>query len=388
MLINPYDLEKGISDDFNKEDINIEEIQKNIILKYNKELNNEKKEKLSEKIKLLLINNYNIKDNDKIKKICDIVISNMFGYGILQKYIENENITDIRVVRYDYIYIKEKGKWKRVNDSFNSNKEFEEYIRYIILKNNSNINFDTPIVVTSDKKYNLRIEAGIFPVNSISANLVIRIHRPNNNISLESLFVIDEMLDAKSYKLINKMIYENKNIILAGKGGSGKTTLLRAIIDKIPNDKSISINEETTELYIDSKNAIQREIVLNRENDKKITLEKLMKHSLVMSNDIIVVGELKGEEASVFIDSISTGHVGLATVHSDSIYNVLNRLIILFKRDEKTSKYSEDFVRTILSNSLDYIIYLKEYKVVQIAKIENNTLNLLYDKGAMDDIIL
>ena len=340
MLINPYDLEKGISDDFNKEDINIEEIQKNIILKYNKELNNEKKEKLIEKIKLLLINNYNIKDNDKIKKICDIVISNMFGYGILQKYIENENITDIRVVRYDYIYIKEKGKWQRVNDSFNNNKEFEEYIRYIILKNNSNINFDTPIVVTSDKKYNLRIEAGIFPVNSISANLVIRIHRPNNNISLESLFVIDEMLDAKSYKLINKMIYENKNIILAGKGGSGKTTLLRAIIDKIPNDKSISINEETTELYIDSKNAIQREIVLNRENDKKITLEKLMKHSLVMSNDIIVVGELKGEEASVFIDSISTGHVGLATVHSDSIYNVLNSLIILFKRDEKTSKYS------------------------------------------------
>ena len=58
MLINPYDLEKGISDDFNKEDINIEEIQKNIILKYNKELNNEKKEKLIEKIKLLLINNY------------------------------------------------------------------------------------------------------------------------------------------------------------------------------------------------------------------------------------------------------------------------------------------------------------------------------------------
>ena len=114
MLINPYDLEKGISDDFNKEDINIEEIQKNIILKYNKELNNEKKEKLIEKIKLLLINNYNMKDNDKIKKICDIVISNMFGYGILQKYIENENITDIRVVRYDYIYIKEKGKWQRI----------------------------------------------------------------------------------------------------------------------------------------------------------------------------------------------------------------------------------------------------------------------------------
>ena len=152
MLINPYDLEKGISDDFNKEDINIEEIQKNIILKYNKELNNEKKEKLIEKIKLLLINNYNIKDNDKIKKICDIVISNMFGYGILQKYIENENITDIRVVRYDYIYIKEKGKWQRVNDSFNNNKEIEEYIRCIILKNNAKINLEKLIVVTRDKK--------------------------------------------------------------------------------------------------------------------------------------------------------------------------------------------------------------------------------------------
>lgn len=384
MLINPYDLENKTINN-NENTVDIEEIQKYIILKYSKYVNEDKKEKIIEKLKNLLINNYNIKENSKIEKIINVIISNMFGYGMLQKYIEDENITDIRVVKHNIIYIKSKGEWKKVNESFKDNKEFEDYIRYVVLKNNSNINFDTPIVITSDKKYNLRIEAGILPVNSISPSLVIRIHRPNNNICLESLFIIDEMLDAKSYKLISDAVKENKNIILAGKGGSGKTTLLRAIIDRLPDEKSICINEETTELYIDNKNVIQREVIENRENDKKITLEKLMKHSLVMSNDIIVVGELKGKEASIFIDSIGTGHVGFATIHSDSINNVLNRLVILFKRDEKASKYSEDFVKSILLNSLDYIIYLKEYKVVQIAKVSNDIINLLYDKEAQYD---
>lgn len=382
MLINPYNLGQNVNKDNN---IDINEIQKYIIQNYNEYINNSSKEKLIEKIRWILINNYNIKEYIDIEKISYNIVNNLLGYGILQKYIDNELVTDIRVVKHDYIYIKKKGIWERVSDEFSNIDEFENYIRYVILKNNSSINFDTPIIIVSDKKYNLRIEAGISPVNSISPNLVIRIHRPNKNISLESLLIIDQMLDSKSYTLINKIISENKNIILAGKGGSGKTTLLRSIIEKIPSEISICINEETAELYIEGKNVIQREVIEDRESSKNINLERLMKHSLVMSNDIIVVGELKGREASVFIDSINTGHIGFATVHADNIFNVLNRLIILFKRDERTSKYSEEFVRTILLNSLDYIIYLKDYKVVQIAKISNKDLLLLYNKEEKND---
>ena len=66
-----------------------------------------------------------------------------------------------------------------------------------------------------------------------------------------------------------------------------------------------------------------------------------MEHSLVMSNDVIVVGELKGEETSYFIDAISTGHMGLATVHASSALNTLDRILVLFKRDIKNRKFSD-----------------------------------------------
>ena len=297
----------------------------------------------------------------------------MFGYGILQKYIDNEEVTDIRVVSYNNIFIKKYGKWEKIQDTFKNNEDFAEYIRYCALKNNSNINFDTPVITISDKIYNLRIEMGIEPVNVKSPNIVIRIHRVNENINLETLFLVYNMLDATSYKVISEAISNEKNIILSGKGGSGKTTLLRSIIQKIPDNKAISINEETAELNIQNKNVIQREVIENRESSKKITLEKLMKQSLVMSNDVIVVGEMKGKETSVFIDAISTGHIGYATVHSDSANNTINRLVTLFKRDERVQAYKEEFVKQLLVSSIDYIIYLENFKVVQIIKkIEKN----------------
>ena len=81
-------------------------------------------------------------------------------------------------------------------------------------------------------------------------------------------------------------------------------------------------------------------------------------------------GELKGEETACFIDSISTGHVGFATVHSDCASNTINRLITLFKRDIRTQQYKESFVEQILTSSIDYIIYLENYKVSEIIEVE------------------
>ncbi len=353
----------------NKE-IDILDIQRFIINNYIEYLQKDLKEEIKEKIYEYLIQKYRIKNQDTQNLIVNTLINKMFGYDILQKYIDDSDITDIRAVRYDNIYIKKNGKWIKVADKFENNDVFEQYIRFCVQKNNSNINFDIPIVIVSDKKYNLRIEAGISPVNSISSSIVIRIHRNNKNITLERLFIIEDMLDSKSYKIMYEAINSFKNIIISGKGGSGKTTLLRAIIDKIPDTISITTNEETTELFIENKNIIQREIVENRKDSSKITLQRLMKHSLVMSNDVIVIGELKGEETSSFLDSICTGHMGIATVHSDSSENTINRLITLFKRDDKNQKYTKEFIEQILASSIDYIIYLENYKVKEIVEVD------------------
>ncbi len=348
----------------------IKEIQDYLIKDCLELLQEERKEEITIKINEFLYNKYGLLDEKEIIEINNLLINKMFGYDILQKFIDDTTVTDIRAIKYNKIYVKRIGIWEKVDEEFNSEMEFEQYIRYCIQKNNSNINFDVPMVIISDKKYKLRIEAGISPVNSISPNIVIRIHRNSLDTSLERLFIQEDMLDEISYKLILNAILSKCNIIISGKGGSGKTTLLRGIIRKIPDNCPITINEETTELFIDNKNIIQREVIENREDSAKITLQRLMKNSLVMSNDVIIVGELKGTETTVFFDAISTGHMGLSTVHSDSAKNTIDRLVLLFKRDEKNQQYKEEFIKQILSKSIDFIIYLSEYKVVEIVKLE------------------
>ena len=246
------------------------------------------------------------------------------------------------------------------------------------MKNHGKITNEEPIVVVSDRKNNLRIEAGIEPVNVSSPNLVIRIHRPNLNQTLEELFMSDiEMFDLDIYKFLVKSIISGCNVIISGKGGSGKTTLMRNLINRIPEDLSITSNEETAELNLSHPNVIQREILNNRNKDKNITLAKLTAHSLVMSNDVVVIGELKGEEAMVFFDAVSTGHRGYATVHSDSSKNTLDRLVTLMKRDISAQSYTDKYLRKLLAMSVDVVIFMKNFKIHEIAEV-------IYDEEIQD----
>lgn len=232
----------------------------------------------------------NMNTESTIKSILD----RLFGYHILQKYIDDKFVSDIRVTRFDNILIKKKGVWEKAKESFNNEDDYLNFVRYCVLKNRGKITNEMPIVVVSDRKNNLRIEAGMEPVNVNSPNLVIRIHRPELLQTLEELFVSDiEMMNLDIYKFLIKSIISGCNIIISGKGGSGKTTLMRNLINRIPEDLSITSNEETAELFSTHPNIIQREILNNRNEDKNITLAKLTAHSLVMSNDVIVIGELK-----------------------------------------------------------------------------------------------
>ena len=186
------------------------------------------------------------------------------------------------------------------------------------------------------------------------------------------------MMDREIAEFLEKAVIARCNIVISGKGGSGKTTLMRNLINKIPEDMSITSCEETAELYSTHPNIIQREILSNRSKDKNISLADLTAHALVMSNDCIVVGELKNDEAMAFFDAISTGHVGYATVHSDSSKNTANRLVTLMKRDYKAQLYSDKYLRKMLAESLDLIIYMNNFKVQEITEV-------LYDQET-DDI--
>lgn len=370
MIINAYKVvAKQDKQDTKTDKQIIKEITLSLIKEQDETIVESRKQDVREKITSKLYNKYLLNDITRIRNITREVLDKIYGYGILQKYIDNESISDIRVVSYNEMYVKEKGKWKKINQSFENKEDFGEYVRFCALKNNANINFETPVVVFSDRENSLRIEAGLEPANVMGPSLVIRIHRKNTGTSLERLYVEYGLLDKESYKILKFKVKNMKNVILCGKGGSGKTTLLKALIERIPKEYAITTNEETAEFYLSDRNVIQRECILNRDQDKNIDLEKLSRHSLVMSNDIIIIGELKGAEANSFFDAISTGHTGLATVHADSVSNTIDRLITLIKKDIKAQHYTEQFLRRFLASSIDYVIFMKDFKVNEIAEI-------------------
>ena len=374
MIINPYDvahIKSKSSSIVSKEKLvqdNIEFLANNYISLLEKSNYNDIKNILQSKI---------IKENKEISKqdiedIMDSILNKIFGYGILQKYIDDDITTDIRAVSFDRIYLKRLGKWQCSNDSFKDENQFNDFIRYAVLKNGLNINHENPIVVVSDKRNHLRIEAGIDPVNVGQSSIVIRIHKNNNLKTLEMLYAGDNMLCKENYMFLLDAVKGLSNILIVGKGGSGKTTLLRALLQKLPSEMPISTNEETAELYLENRNVIQREVLIRKKEEKSIDLERLTRHSLVMSNDAIVIGELKGKEASTFFDAISTGHVGYTTVHSDSAENSIDRLIVLIKKDIKAQGYTDSFLRRFIASSLDYVIYMENYCIKEIVTLKYN----------------
>lgn len=308
--------------------------------------------------------------NMNTESTIEAILDRLFGYHILQKYIDHEQVTDIRVTDYAHIFIKKAGVWEATKDHFSNEADFLNFVRYCVLKNGGKITNEMPIVTVSDRKRHLRIEAGIEPVNVTSPNLVIRIHRPGGLQSLKELASPEvAMINEELYQFLSKAMIAGCNIVISGKGGSGKTTLMRNLINQIPDNLSITSNEETAELYTTHPNIIQREILQNRSEESQVTLAMLTAHSLVMSNDVIVIGELKGEEAMVFFDAISTGHRGYATVHADSSYHTVDRLVTLMKRDAKAQMYTDQYLQKLLAVSLDIIIYMDHFKVQEVVEV-------------------
>lgn len=371
MIIDPYNINQESQEEFKEKDKN-DIIEKSIsfLINNHKDVIESKEEiKIRKSLEKYYISQEIKLNSIYLNSIIKEISNKLFGYGIFQQYIEDKWTTDIRAVAYNQIYVKRLGKWEKSSKTFKTVEEFDEFIRYAILKNGGNINYEKPIVVISDKVNHLRIEAGIDPVNIKASSLVIRIHKENDSKKLEGLFVKDNMLSKEEYIFLQEAVKKLKNILIVGKGGSGKTTLLRAIIDKLPEDIAICTNEETAELYIENKNIIQREVLIRKNEEQSIDLEKLTRHSLVMSNDVIIIGELKGKEASMFFDAISTGHVGYTTIHADSVENSIDRLIVLIKKDIKSQGYTDTFLRRFIISSIDYVVYMKDYKIQEIAKL-------------------
>lgn len=295
------------------------------------------------------------------------VINYLFYYGKLQSLIEDDDISDIDFTSYNYGLIKRHGKKELIDRKylFHSEKDFRRFAQTIIVRNNGIINENFSQERVSDEKYKLRINVSIPPRNHKYTSLNIRKHRMNP-YTLSDLVGLN-MLSNEESEFLNKIVQEKKKFLLAGKGGSGKTTLLRAMMmNSSPLDVYL-VTEKDAELYFDQPNFIQQRIKKENHGGIHVTLGDLVKDGLTMSLDGYVVGEITSDESWHFINAGVTDHVVAGTIHSNSASDAPIRLQSMIETFNPGPK--QETILSLIARSIDYIIYLNEFKVVEIGQV-------------------
>lgn len=299
-----------------------------------------------------------------IKSVQDYI----WGYGVLQKYLQDPFVSDIRVVDYKTVVIKRMGRKKTLNIDFGSPKALLSFAKSIVIKNGGVINQQKPIALVKDIVNKLRLDVCIPPVNTQSASIVIRKHR-EKAFTLEELLSVYDMFNLDIYEFLLKAISARLNIIWCGQGGSGKTTFMASCINEIPHEHSLLLMQETEEIFPNHPDCISQQIKRKiGETDTEFSLRDLTTNGLLMGVDRMAIGELKGAEAMDFFNAIYTGHEGsFTTVHAPSSQAALDKIIHLMKYSN--TDLSREVLLEMLANGIDLVIFLKQFKVHEITEI-------------------
>lgn len=298
---------------------------------------------------------------DIIKGVFDF----MFGYGQLQPYIDDEDISDIDGTAYNCFTIKRNGVREKVNVDFGSERIFDTYCKLIAIRNNGILNENDNHCRVTDEKHKLRINLSVRPRSSTGPSISIRKHRqvPYDMNDLVNLGMMNEEIK----ELLEFMAKGSASVLFCGKGAAGKTTLLRAFIDSMPEMERVLIMESDTEIYPSKPYCIQHKIKKKNEGGITVTLADLVRDGLTMSLDTYVIGEIVGNEAWEFIKASFSGHRCAGTIHAENGNAVFPRLMALARGD--SNAYSEKTIMQMAAEGIDAVVYLRNFKVDEVLEV-------------------
>ncbi len=289
----------------------------------------------------------------------------MFGYGTLQKLIDDEDISDIDGTAYNEFSIIKNGIRKPIDIDFGDEKTFGTYCRLVAIRSGGILNEDDTHCRTTDIKRKLRINVSIPPRNVSGPAISIRKHR-NNAYTYTELEQLG-MLDCKSREILECSARTEKSILFCGKGAAGKTTILRTFINSLPRLERVLVVESDAEIYPDKQYTIEQRTKKQDEGGRPVNLEMLIKDGLTMSLDSYCIGEIVGPEAYSFIKASCTGHRMLGTVHSSSAEEALDRLVSLASGGMANDSISR--VLEAAASGIDMVVYLRKFSVISIIEV-------------------
>ncbi|GGY63080.1 CpaF family protein [Streptomyces omiyaensis] len=285
------------------------------------------------------------------------VVDEALGLGVLEPLLEDASITEIMVNGPDQIYIERGGRVELLPLRFASHEQLMQTIERIVSTVNRRVDESNPMVdarLPSGERVNVIIP----PLSLTGATLTIR--RFPRAYTLHEMIGLGS-LDEQMLLLLSGLVQAKFNIIVSGATGTGKTTLLNALSGLVPDGERIITIEDSAELQLQQSHVIRLEArPPNIEGRGQVTIRDLVRNSLRMRPDRIIVGEVRGGETLDMLQAMSTGHDGsLATVHANAAEDALMRLQTLASMSEV--KVPFEALRDQINSAVDVLVQLTRH---------------------------
>ena len=292
--------------------------------------------------------------------LTDELYSSIRGLGLLDMIIKDDDITEVMINGTDEIFIEKSGKIQRLNQSFDSQRKLEDIIQRIVGRAGREVNQSNPIVDTRLPDGS-RVSVVLPPVALKGPTLTIR---KFSKIPM----TVEQLIKYKSItpqiaKVLETLVKAKYNIFISGGTGSGKTTFLNALSNYIPNTERVITIEDSAELQIVGIDNLVKLETRNSNSSGKgsITIRDLIKTSLRMRPERIIVGEVRGAEALDMLQAMNTGHDGsLSTGHANSTVDMLSRLETMVLMGAEGLPL--EAIRQQIASAVDIIIHLSRLR--------------------------
>ena len=374
-------------------------LKKKIFDRYN--LNQMADDKLEEAIEQLMIEEVNdeyITIEERVD-ITERIFNSIRGLGLLDSIIKDDQITEVMLNGPDDIFIEKKGRLYKLEQKFEDEKQLEDIVQKIVGRAGREVNQANPIVDTRLPDGS-RVNVVLPPISLNGATVTIR-KFSKTPMTIEQLLKYGSITREVAH-VLELFVKAKYNIFISGGTGSGKTTFLNAVSHYIPHDERVITIEDSAELQIEGiDNLVRMETRnANTSGSGAVTIRDLIKSSLRMRPERIIVGEVRGGEALDMLQAMNTGHDGsLSTGHANSTRDMLSRLETMVLQGSEGLPL--EAIRQQIASAVDIIIHLsrlrdKTRKTMEISEIigyENGEIqvNPLYrfeedDKSTMEKV--
>ena len=300
------------------------------------------------------------------------VSDNVLGHGPIDRFLKDPTVSEIMVIGEKPIYVERKGKLIQTKDRFFSNEQLRRVIERIVSNVGRRVDESSPMV-DARLPDGSRVNAIIPPLAVDGPSLTIR-KFSRDPLQVEDLIRF-KSLTPESAHVLAACVRGRLNVIVSGGTGTGKTTMLNILSGFIPEDERIVTIEDAVELQLRQPHVVRLESrPPNVEGKGAVAIRDLVRNSLRMRPDRIVVGECRGGEALDMIQAMNTGHDGsLSTVHANTPRDALSRLetLVLMSGFDLPTRA----IREQLASAVDVIVQIARFRdgsrrVVNITEIE------------------